>query len=292
MAKKVPKLSAKEIWMRRFFALAGSIAPEATGHILVKLVFTPKRKILRPAHRECLAQANKFIFEAKQFQHPEKTVKVKCYSWGKGDKTILLVHGWDASAVDFYKMIPALTAAGYRVVAFDGPAHGGSEGGRTHLIDFKQVLHQMVSEWGMPYAIIGHSMGGGASTFMLMDYPGVRVQKLVAIATTIVSKRFFENLFANEKVPLKMQQAFFKGYTQELGEPVERYDLLTRKDPIKANKILMIYSDNDEVVPARDVKEFLKQNPQISSLNAKDCGHYNILKNKAVIEKITAFLSE
>ena len=171
--------------------------------------------------------------------------------------------------MDFYKVIPVLTAAGYRVVAFDGPAHGGSEGGRTHLIDFKQVLHQMVLEWGMPYAIIGHSMGGGAATFMLMDYPDARVEKLVAIATTIVSKRFFENLFTAENVPLKMQQAFFKGYAQELGEPVEHYDLLERKDPIKAKDILMVYSDNDEAGPARDVKDFLKQNQNIQSLNAK-----------------------
>lgn len=291
MADKKIKQSAREKWMRRFFSVAGSIAPETTGYILVKMVFTPKRKILRPAHKECLAQAERFIFPARQFQNPGKTIKVKCYSWGKGERTVILVHGWDASAVDFYKMIPALVSAGYRVVAFDGPAHGGSQGERSHLIDFKQVLYQMIQQWGEPYAIIGHSMGGGASTFMLMDYP-VKVKKLVAIATTIVSKRFFENLFASEKVPLKMQQAFFKGYAKDLGEPVERYDLLKRKEPIKADNILFVYSDNDEVVPAQDIKVFLKQNPRIESLNAKESGHYNIVKNKAVIERIVDFLNE
>jgi pimeloyl-ACP methyl ester carboxylesterase len=292
MNKKVKKISSKEKWMRRFFSVAGNIAPTTTAYILVKLLFTPKKRILRPSHIQCLEQAEKFEFIASEFQNPAKKIKLHCFSWGKGDKTVILVHGWDARAIDFYKMIPPLVEAGYKVIAFDGPAHGDSEGERSHLIDFKQVLYQMVKQWGPPYAIIGHSMGGGAATFMLMDYKDVGVDKLVSIAGTIVSRRFFESVFDRMKVPSKMQRAFFTGYTEELGEPVEHYDLLERKDPIKAKDFLLVYDENDEVLNAKDVKEYLRRNPRVKSYHAENTGHYNIIKNKGVIEEVIKFLAE
>jgi alpha-beta hydrolase superfamily lysophospholipase len=290
MRPKNRKLSTRQKWLRGFFMVAGNIAPETTIRILVRLLFTPKRLPLKPAHIECLHQAEKFEFEVGEFQNPEKKLKLAFYSWGKGTKIILLVHGWDARALDFYRMIPELVAAGYQVLAFDGPAHGKSEGEKSNLIDFKEVVNQVSLRLEKPYGIIGHSMGGAAATFALMDFD-IAVEKLITIAIPIVSRRFFDEVFSVMKVPRKMREAFFKGYKQEMGDSIDRYDLLQRTDKIKARDMLMIYDENDEIVNSKDVKQFLSHHPEVKQVNAKDAGHYRIIRDKNVIKEVVAFLN-
>ena len=277
-------------WMQGFIKLAGNIAPVTTINILVKLSFTPRKQTLRPAHIELKKKAEVWWFTVDEFRNPKKKLKLKCYTWGKGEKTVLLVHGWDAKAFDYYKMIPALVENGYKVIAFDGPGHGGSQGERSNLVDFKEVMLKMIKEKiGVPYAIIGHSMGGGSSAYLLMDYD-IKIKRLITITIPIVSRRFFEQIFAAMKVPAKMQKIFFKGMDEEFEEPLEKYNLIERKEPIKADKILMIYDEDDDVVNIKDIREFLSRRKEVKQLNVKGAGHYQILKNKQVIEAVVEFL--
>lgn len=290
MTKRKAKETGKIKWMQRFFAVAGNIAPNTTIRILVKLLYTPRKRDLKPSHIECMNKAEQFKFEVDEFRNPKKKLKLQCYSWGKSEKTVLLVHGWDARAMDFYKMIPVLVDNGYKVIAFDGPGHGQSEGERSNLVDFKELMVKMIKKKiGVPYAIIGHSMGGGAATYLLMDYD-IRVKRLVTIAIPTISKRFFDGMFAAMKVPQRMQRTFFKSMAEEFGEPIEKYNLIERKEPIKADKILMVYDEDEDVVPFKDVKDFLTRHPEIESFNMRGVGHYSIIKNKAVIEQIIEFL--
>ena len=46
---------------------------------------------------------------------------------------ILLVHGWGGHAARLRRYVRPLNAAGFRVVAFDAPGHGGSGGGPVSL---------------------------------------------------------------------------------------------------------------------------------------------------------------
>ena len=50
--------------------------------------------------------------------------------------------------------------AGYRVIAYDQPAHGVSEGKLTGLPDFADVLAELAWHHGGVHAVIGHSLGG------------------------------------------------------------------------------------------------------------------------------------
>ena len=290
MTKKKAKEPGKVKWMKRFIAVAGNIAPNTTIKILVKLLYTPRKRELKPSHLECMGRAETFKFEVDEFRNPKKKLKLQCYTWGKGDKTVLLVHGWDARAIDFYKMIPVLVENGYKVIAFDGPGHGNSEGERSNLVDFKELMYKMIKKKiGVPYAIIGHSMGGGAATYLLMDYD-IAVKRLVTIAIQTISKRFFDRLFETMKVPVKMQRIFYKSMAEEFGEPIEKYNLIERKEPIKAEKILMVYDEDEDVVPYSDIRDFMAKRPEIKSLNMRGVGHYSIIKNKQVIEAIVQFL--
>jgi len=290
MKKKNEKESGKVKWMQRFFSVAGNIAPNTTIKILVKMLYSPRKRDFKPSHIECMSQAETFKFEVDEFRNPKKKISLTVYTWGKGDKTVLLVHGWDARAIDFYKMIPALVEQDYKVVAFDGPGHGQSEGVSSNLVDFKEIMYKLIKKKiGLPYAIIGHSMGGGAATYLLMDYD-IGVKRLVTITIPTVSKRFFDGMFAALKIPVRTQRVFYKSMAEEFGEPIEKYNLIQRKEPIKAEEILMVYDEDDEIVPINDLKDFMAARPEITPLHMKGVGHYSIIKNKQVIEEIIRFL--
>lgn len=287
--KKQATLPAKVKWMQRFFSIAGNIAPVTAIHILVKLMFSPQKRVLRPPHKELLKKAQKHALKVSEFRQAKKKLKLKYYTWGKGEKTVLLAHGWDAMAMDFYKMIPALVDYGYRVIAFDGPAHGGSEGSASNLLHFKEVMLDIIEKEGTPYAIIGHSMGGGASCYLLMEHT-IKVKRLVLMAIPISSKRFFDGVFSMLKVPQKMQRLFFKGMEEEFNYSIDRMNLATRTERIKSEKIMLVYDEDDEVVSLPDIKEFLKARPEVKPVNIKGAGHNHIIRNKKAIEEIIGFL--
>ena len=87
-----------------------------------------------------------------------------------------------------------------------------------------------------------------------------------------------------------MQKVFFKNLNKELGEPIEKYNLVERKDPTKADDILFIYDKDDHEVPFKDVKEFLALHPEMKTLDVTGVGHYAVIKNKRVIDDIIHFL--
>ena len=287
--KQQQHIPSKIKWMQRFFSVAGNIAPATAIDIMVKMVFSTNKRVLRPPHKTLMKKAQMHVIKVNEFRNPDKQIKMKYYVWGSSHRTVLLVHGWDAMAMDFYKMIPALVENGYRVIAIDGPAHGGSEGETSNLLHFKEAMAELIEKIGTPYAIVGHSMGGGASAYLLMEND-IIVNRLVMIAIPIVSGRFIEEVFKMLKVPAKMQKLFFESMEKEFATPVEKMNLSLRKEKIKADKVMLIYDEDDEVVSLKDIRHFLSVHPEIKSMNAKGTGHNTIIRNKKVIDEIISFL--
>jgi pimeloyl-ACP methyl ester carboxylesterase len=82
-----------------------------------------------------------------------------------GGAAVVLVHGWGASAYTFRAAIPALAAAGHRVVAVDLPGHGLSDKPRdaaqyTHagMAAAVSAVLELLDVRGA--CVVGQSMGG------------------------------------------------------------------------------------------------------------------------------------
>jgi pimeloyl-ACP methyl ester carboxylesterase len=78
---------------------------------------------------------------------------------------VILVHGWGSSVYSFSENIPALVAAGHRVIAFDLPGHGlsekpGDESRYTTAALTAAVLAVANAMSVGRFAFVGHSMGG------------------------------------------------------------------------------------------------------------------------------------
>lgn len=80
------------------------------------------------------------------------------------DNPVLLVHGWGACLYTFAETIPALAAAGHRVIAFDLPGHGLSdkptdESRYTTRALIDTILSVATAVGARKFSLVGHSMG-------------------------------------------------------------------------------------------------------------------------------------
>lgn len=102
---------------------------------------------------------------------------------GRGDKTIVFVHGWTCDASSWAGQVPAF-AEGYRVVTLDLPGHGRSESPEQAEFSmdlFARAVEAVRAEVGADKVVlVGHSMGAAVIRQYALDYPQ-HVAGLVAV---------------------------------------------------------------------------------------------------------------
>lgn len=92
----------------------------------------------------------------------------------KGDKTIVLLHGY-LETLEVWETFAAALSAHYRVVAIDIPGHGFSGvKSEEHSMEFiADVLHEVLQKLNITKScIIGHSMGGYVALAYAAKYTG------------------------------------------------------------------------------------------------------------------------
>jgi hypothetical protein len=153
---------------KTFNALA-AISPKLAGKIAFRLFCSPRRLPVRDQDRS-------FYAKAKESKVAFEGYTLRTYEWTPAQpngKTVLLIHGWESSAARWRNLTKTLLQAGYCVQAFDAPASGQSGGKMLNLMIFSRALQAVVQAKGLPYAIVGHSLGAGAPviamTFLGLD---------------------------------------------------------------------------------------------------------------------------
>ncbi|MGB9072476.1 MAG: alpha/beta hydrolase [Terriglobales bacterium] len=101
-------------------------------------------------------------------------------------KPVVLVHGWPLSGRSWEKQVPALLAAGYRVITYDRRGFGDSSKPTSgyDYDTFTQDLHKLVTKLDLrEFALVGFSMGGGEVARYLGTYGTKGVSKAVFISS-------------------------------------------------------------------------------------------------------------
>src|SRR6185436_19892625 len=113
--------------LRAAFRMLCAIAPALASRIAFRLWFTPSGPRVSDAARAFLATGETLDLTVNG-RH------VAAWIWaseprGRGP-AIVLMHGWGGYAAQMQSFVAPLTAAGFRVIAFDAPAHGRSGASR------------------------------------------------------------------------------------------------------------------------------------------------------------------
>lgn len=114
-----------------------------------------------------------------------KDVKVHVEDYGGSGRPIVLIHGWPLSGASWKEQIPALQAAGYRVITYDRRGFGQSDKPKTGY-DYDTLtedLDGLVNELELTdVTLVGFSMGGGEVARYVSKFGEGRLHSLVFAA--------------------------------------------------------------------------------------------------------------
>jgi len=260
------------------------ISTRLSGWYFEKIFFTPFR--YKTPEKELEAEAT-----AKLFSVTSAGKKVQCYQWGDELKPYVLVaHGWAGRSTQFRRFIPSFNEAGYRVIGFDGPAHGKSEGKRTSIAEFEEVMKEISAIKGNPEAIIAHSFGGGASLYAISK--GLPVKKLINIASPTIADRIIQSYLKAIGGSWKTGENFKKWIQKRHGKSFEEFTALNLIKQVPQDlKLMLVHDEQDKEVDISHVYELIKVFPSARLLKTKGLGHNRILKDDNVIAACLNFVA-
>jgi len=260
------------------------VAPSLAHRYFIKLFFSPLR--YKPTDKERKAEtfATKFIVSVAD-------KRIQGYQWGADEKQpyVLVVHGWAGRATQFRRFIKPLNAAGYRVIGFDGPAHGNSEGKKTTILEFEKTLQKFYEKFGEPAAIIAHSFGGGVVLFSAMN--GLNVRKLINIGSPTIGDEII-NTFLKAINASAATGEFFKSFMiKTYGKTFDEFTALHFvKHLPQPVALLLVHDTSDREVSINHPEALVNAYPQARLIRTEGLGHTRILKDNVVIEQCIAFI--
>lgn len=101
-------------------------------------------------------------------------------------RPVVLIHGFPLSGASWEKQLPALLAAGHRVIVYDRRGFGKSSKPAVgyDYDTFAEDLHKVVTELGLrDIALVGFSMGGGEVARYLGMFGSGNVSRVVFISS-------------------------------------------------------------------------------------------------------------
>jgi len=111
-----------------------------------------------------------------------RNTKLHVDDTGGTGRPVVLIHGWPLSGASWSEQVPALEAAGYRVVTYDRRGFGRSDKTRSGY-DYDTLtedLHALLEELDLTdVTLVGFSMGGGEVARYATKFGHDRVRSIV-----------------------------------------------------------------------------------------------------------------
>jgi pimeloyl-ACP methyl ester carboxylesterase len=223
---------------------------------------------------------------AGSVQHRGRRLAV--WTWGRADApAVLMAHGWGGRAAQFSAFVKPLVDAGFRVIGYDQPAHGLSEGKLTGVPDFADALATVARAQGGVQFLLAHSLGGVSAA--LAHANGLLAKRVVLISPPAdlvgYSRRFARWYWMPERVRGAMQAAIEERYGVRWTE-LE----LERVAPRLSASALVIHDRADRMVPFRQGERFARAWSGARMMATSGLGHGRILDNPGVIDATIDFL--
>lgn len=210
------------------------------------------------------------------------------WRWGPLDApAVLLAHGWGGHAAQMHAFVPRLLGAGYRVIAYDQPAHGLSEGRLTGLPDFAGALEAVAAHHGNVRHVLAHSLAGAAVAIAVSRGLRLKSTVLVSPPSDLVgySRRFARWAWMPEGLRRAMQAAIEERFGLRWSE-IE----IPRLAPRLKTPALVIHDRGDAFVPWKQGAALARAWPGARLLSTEGLGHGRILEADAVLRAAVDFI--
>lgn len=266
----------------KMVGLVARLAPALAAWLALRLFSTPRRTLaLDPG-----------VFEqAESWSISYAGRRLAIWRWRpplSNGMRALLVHGWSGNAGQFARWIPAFTAVGYEVIAFDAPAHGASAGKRTHLVDFAGAIRMVAAMMGGADVVVAHSMGGSATIVAASE--GLGAQRLVLISTPENVEARIDRFAGWLGLSSAVRRAMERRLSRQFGRPLRELRL-TRLAPHLGVPVLVVHDAGDREIPWFEGARTAAALAQGTLHTVRGLGHTRVLREDGVIALAVGFLT-
>ena len=259
------------------------LAPNWTYRQVDDLLLTPRKN---------KTTALKIPGSIKSFTIPTPQGRIRAYEQGQGP-TVVLVHGWSASAQVYFPLMRGLAQLGFRALAFDHFAHGQSEGQQASLKRFifavNHVLHhvQKRSTDGLA-ALVGHSMGCVA----VANIPPTQIGEtpLFFISPVFNFRKYYTKQVHLLGLHPSLSKQYLSRFEQNYKNDLERMELALKLAPL-AGQTVIAHDRSDDETPFVDSVKFCADHPLTRLLVTRGLGHQRIINSESVWQQLKAHLN-
>lgn len=257
-----------------------------------------QRPLMRAVHKK----SDQWIDTAHRYQYQCKnnntTETIQCYSWGDGEATVLLVHGWESRGTAMRAFVPHFLERGYRVMTFDAPAHGDSTGKNINAYFYAEVIAQIVaheSQNNPIKAIIAHSIGGFSTSLMLekmYDNLSNRTQldQFVSVAAFSHVDIPFDNFQRWIGFSDKVKNYMYQAAKKEIGIDPKEADFRKISHNRNVKSVLLVHDFQDRLTSFDSALRLHANWKHAQLLPTDGFGHFRLLKSPQVVQKIVDFI--
>jgi len=283
--KKTTKIPFSLRLLRLIYNTAGRIFPAYFANKAYEQWFTTTR--FKTPNYELTA-----LNSARKENIMVNNLPIAVYLWQdeniKPDKTLLFVHGWTGRGTQIVNYIEKLNAMGFRVISFDGHAHGKSPGKQTSAMEMTDVVLALNKKYGGFDAAITHSFGG-----MIVAYAmslGVAINHVAMICPPNNFQILLDNFQRILTLPDCVMQLMIRKSFATHGQNIR--DAINTTSNVKklSCKGLVIHDENDTDISWHSGEEIANAWPRAIFIKTRDLGHRLIIRDEKVIQHIIDFL--
>ena len=287
--KKSPKIPLALQITRFMYNTLGRLFPNYFGNRAYDLWFTTMR--FKTPKRELIA-----LESATQDSIIVNGIPVTVYIWQhesiKPSKTLLFIHGWTGRGTQIAGYVDKLNELSYRVISFDGIAHGKTPGAQTSALEMTDVVLALDKHYGKFDAAITHSFGGMILACAMSL--GLKIDMAAMICPPkdfpIILKDFKRILDLPDSVMQVVIRKSFATHGQIVRDAVDVVKNISSSD--MACKGLVIHDEDDTNISWHSGEEIAHAWKGAKFIKTQGLGHRRIIRDQVVISSIIKFLKD
>jgi pimeloyl-ACP methyl ester carboxylesterase len=260
-----------------------NIESQAVVKKVYRSFFSPGKYEVKSTDREIMEWGN-------NYRLPFEGGELAVTTWGNHGPAVLLMHGWGGARAQMTGFVDALLFAGYRVVAYDQPAHGDSTGKTTNLLEIAPTMNLIANQEGNFHAIIAHSFGTLITSYALVKRnlpPPARLVYFGAFNQLLESLPRFQVLAGlSNDVMDGLRLMIYDNFGKDVLDAIVNEKLA----PQIHIPVLMFHDVADNVTPVEDSRSIARVWKHAQFIETDGLGHRGALQSKSIHEQVVKFL--
>jgi pimeloyl-ACP methyl ester carboxylesterase len=265
---------------------------ESTATDQQRIVKRVYQAFFSPGKYEVKSSDREILEWGRNYRLPYDGGEVAVTTWGSQGPAILLMHGWGGARAQMTGFVDPLLFAGFRVVAYDQPAHGDSTGKMTNLLKIAPTMDLIAQREGSFHAIIAHSFGTLITSYALVKRRFLSPRRLVyfgAFNQLLESLPRFQALAGlSDEVMDGLRAMIYENFGKNVLDAIFNEELA----PQIHIPALMFHDIADNVTPVEDSRAIARVWKEARFIETDGLGHRGALQSKSIHEQVVKFLKE